>query len=240
MNSNFSNSVLILLVAVAAVNAAARFPVEESDLLNDHDIVMVMTNDNYDDSTETDDQAEVRLDGPYPEADWLEENSAEYSSSAEELRDPTVIRPGALDIEGYVFDTNRVTKTLTVDNGGHHGTWGEASFCPKHSFGAGYNMKIEPKQGSGDDTSLNAIKIVCKGLDGDVRGNVASKVGPWGHYVGDKYCKGTSSNTDFLTAFRLQVEPYGGFWKGDTAANYVEFKCRNLNGNTMESQKSRR
>ncbi|KAL4230723.1 Vitelline membrane outer layer protein 1 [Mactra antiquata] len=225
MISSFGNSALIILVVVSAANAAVSFQSKQSDSdrsrLDDpeKDVLMII---NEDPSDNLPADRDVKID-----------SSKENSDDTEAVIDPTIIREGALDIEGKVFDRNRVTMVLKVTNGGPVGTWGEASLCPKDSFGAGYDMKIEPDQGHfRDDTSLNAIKIVCKGLDGDIRGYGASKVGPLGSYVGDTYCHSSSSRTDFLTAFKLQVQPR--VLLGNTAANYAAFKCRNLHSSNAK------
>ena len=66
--------------------------------------------------------------------------------------------------------------------------------------------QVEPNQGLGDDTSLNSIKLDCKGLDG-VRsgGRITSREGLSGSWFSDINCPSTHGPT-FLKEFRLQVE----------------------------------
>ncbi|CAG2215599.1 Vitelline membrane outer layer protein 1 homolog,Vitelline membrane outer layer protein 1 [Mytilus edulis] len=119
-----------------------------------------------------------------------------------------------------------VVGTLYSSNGGVWGDWHEPRFCPTGQFAIGYSLKIERKQGTrGDDTSLNAIKLLCgtKNHRSNHGFAVTSGYGPWGDYSGIMKC----GYTFFLTAFSLQVERSQG--RGDdTAANYVRFRCKAL------------
>ncbi|XP_045182484.2 vitelline membrane outer layer protein 1-like [Mercenaria mercenaria] len=116
------------------------------------------------------------------------------------------------------------TAKLTVSNGGSYGKWANAEFCAEGTYAYGYDMKIEVKHGSGgDDTSLNAIKILCKSLNGDCVGAVSSERSAWGKWVGETKCDGS----DVLVAFSLQVEENQGN-SDDSAANFIKFKCRSF------------
>ncbi|XP_060564219.1 vitelline membrane outer layer protein 1-like [Ruditapes philippinarum] len=101
------------------------------------------------------------------------------------------------------------------------GTWGSMQYCPKGSYAAGYVMKIEPKQGDRDDTSLNGIMLVCSSLEGGLFGgtitSTVGRFGDWGEVIiCPKYM--------FLKEFALQVEEYRHNGD-DTAANYIKFRC---------------
>ena len=97
------------------------------------------------------------------------------------------------------------------------GDWGIPQFCPYPHHAIGYNTKIEGGQGKGDDTALNAIKLIC----GD-KSVIYSSAGPWGNWGGDVYC----SSNEKLSAFIMKSEPSQG--KGDdTAANALKFYCSN-------------
>ncbi|MFQ6397399.1 hypothetical protein ACLMAJ_28605 [Nocardia sp. KC 131] len=52
----------------------------------------------------------------------------------------------------YLIESPRVT------NWGSWGVWGE---CQPGEFAVGMKLKTEPEQGLGDDTALNAIKLLC-------------------------------------------------------------------------------
>ncbi|XP_060555113.1 vitelline membrane outer layer protein 1-like [Ruditapes philippinarum] len=108
-------------------------------------------------------------------------------------------------------------------NRANWGTWGLMHYCAEGTYAAGYDMKIQPKQGvDHDDVSLIAIKLVCLSLDGRrFGGNITST---FGHYFG--YWSGVimCPNNMFLKEFALQVEEnqHSG---DDTAANYIKFRC---------------
>ncbi|XP_045168851.2 vitelline membrane outer layer protein 1-like [Mercenaria mercenaria] len=126
-----------------------------------------------------------------------------------------------------------VNKTLTVTNGGRWGDWGPVQYCPKGSYAIGYDMKIEPKQ-KVDNTALNAIKLVCESLEGNESGEITSTQGHWGSWVGRTFCPSESGGRLHLTSFDLQVQQKQGFFKDDTAANYVKFRCRSGSGRQYE------
>lgn len=97
-------------------------------------------------------------------------------------------------------------------------------------------LKIEPEQyydlmfgDSEDDTSLNAIRLVCSDIEGVVRGQIISLEGPWGDWTPEEPCvKGT-----FLVSFMLQVQRSQGL-NDDTSVNYVKFRCRDFAGKIGE------
>ena len=41
------------------------------------------------------------------------------------------------------------------------GSWGHTEWCPHGTFANKFDLKIESDQGSGDDTALNAIRLLC-------------------------------------------------------------------------------
>ncbi|XP_060556068.1 vitelline membrane outer layer protein 1-like [Ruditapes philippinarum] len=132
--------------------------------------------------------------------------------------------------------TNRtVVKELTVGNGGNYGYWTDPEFCPRGSFASGYNMKIEDNQFAGDDTALNAIKLICTDKSGHPTGNgITSGQGSFGDWGKTETCNQPYHSANFLTAFTLQVEkPQGG--GDDTSANFVKFYCRDLAGERNET-----
>lgn len=127
------------------------------------------------------------------------------------------------------------TKTLSVDNGGLWGVWGNPEFCPAGTFASGYIMKIEPKQQINcDDTSLNAIRLICSDSGGIDRGPITSLEGPLGSWTSEESC----TKDTYLVDFQLQVEN-GTVKRADldnTCANYVKFHCRDLAGNNNDAE----
>ncbi|XP_052068554.1 vitelline membrane outer layer protein 1 homolog [Mytilus californianus] len=143
---------------------------------------------------------------------------------------------GVMDVEARITSVDRVsalaaqrtiTKVLWVNNGGPWGTWSRPEFCAKGYFASGFSLKIEGRQGKGDDTALNAIRLKCrKGNNSpNTGGTIWAHEGRWGQWSRTMNCP---SGKRFV-GFRLQVEARQG--KGDdTAANYFRFRCRRFNG----------
>jgi hypothetical protein len=97
------------------------------------------------------------------------------------------------------------------------GDWGVPQFCPYPHYAVGYNTKIEGPQGKGDDTALNAIKLICSS-----GAALYSSQGQWGGWGNDAYC----NSGEKLSAFVMKSEPSQG--KGDdTAANALKLYCSN-------------
>jgi hypothetical protein len=106
-------------------------------------------------------------------------------------------------------------------NGGSWGGWTLPVYCPPGTWAAGYTMRVEPPQGKGDDTALNAVALYCRDRYGNDMGRVSPHPGFWGNWVEGANCPRGA----FLTYFRLKVEPSLGSGGDDTAANSVAFKC---------------
>ncbi|XP_043940102.1 vitelline membrane outer layer protein 1 homolog [Protopterus annectens] len=117
---------------------------------------------------------------------------------------------------GSIREERSVTPVITVTNGGPWGSWGWVSQCPWNSKAIGFSLKIEGRQGRGDDTAMNGIRLYCSGGNGYVE----SKNGPWGDWTSAVWCPGSG----VLTAFALQVESRQGDGD-DTAANNIKFMC---------------
>ncbi|XP_052271326.1 vitelline membrane outer layer protein 1-like isoform X2 [Dreissena polymorpha] len=128
-----------------------------------------------------------------------------------------------------------VTDTLRVANGGVWGTWTTDEFCPPNQFAVGYDMKIEDYQFTGDDTSLNAIKLVCSDIEGNHFGqnSITSGQSQFGAWKGRVTCNQPIGTAAFLTAFDLEVEGDQGRLD-DTAAGWVKFKCTNMADDSVQ------
>jgi hypothetical protein len=70
-------------------------------------------------------------------------------------------------------------------------------------------LQLESNQGSGDDTALNVIKLLCgTSTERDDNGyTITTGMGNFGNWYGS-FTK--CQPGEFLTAFRLQVEPNQG------------------------------
>ncbi|XP_073479125.1 vitelline membrane outer layer protein 1-like [Aquarana catesbeiana] len=115
-------------------------------------------------------------------------------------------------------------KDINVNNGGNWGDWGWMDMCPPGTVATGFDLKVEPSQGKGDDTALNAIKLLCtKRWESGIYAEITSTTGRWGSWTGIQWCP-----SGFLVKFALQVEPSQGDGD-DTAANNIMFQCSDNN-----------
>ncbi|VDI27285.1 Hypothetical predicted protein [Mytilus galloprovincialis] len=135
--------------------------------------------------------------------------------------------------------SRNVVKELSVTNGQGWGDWRNLQLCPQPGqYAYGYKMRIEVSQGGGrrhDDTSLNAIQLLCgtKTVQHTSGPKITSGTCPWG----DWYPTFTQCRPgEFFVSFSLKVEGHQGAGRvrDDTAANYVKFECRGLNGGYQE------
>ncbi|XP_076836134.1 vitelline membrane outer layer protein 1-like [Brachyhypopomus gauderio] len=126
------------------------------------------------------------------------------------------------DEGGGIERTN--TGLITVGNGQTWGSWGDAEVCPLGTYATGFSLKVEPSQGSGDDTAMNGVALRCttqlyNDCSYESYSTVRSETGSWGKWTRNKWC-----TNGYLVAFQLQVE--GSQQDGDdTAANNIRFKC---------------
>ncbi|XP_040198027.1 vitelline membrane outer layer protein 1-like [Rana temporaria] len=113
---------------------------------------------------------------------------------------------------------------ISVNNGGGWGDWGWMDTCPSGTVATGFELKVEKPQGNGDDTALNAIKLLCtRPGDRYVQAQIMSKQGGWGNWNGYQWCP-----SGYLISFALQVEGSQGDGD-DTAANNIMFQCSDNN-----------
>ncbi|XP_066445658.1 vitelline membrane outer layer protein 1-like [Eleutherodactylus coqui] len=110
--------------------------------------------------------------------------------------------------------------TISVPNGDRRGTWGPMEVCDKGTLVRGFQLKVERSQGSGDDTSVNAIRLYCTSkTDTNIKAMISSTEGHWGDWTPVTWCpKG------YPISFSLIVEnPQGD--GDDTAVNNVKMLC---------------
>ncbi len=102
------------------------------------------------------------------------------------------------------------------------GQWSNKFSCPVGSYVGGYSMRVEPPQGRGDDTALNAIALHCYDRGGYRVAKLVPHPGIWGNWGREAHCPpGT-----YARGFQLKVEPLQGTGD-DTGANSLKFICGN-------------
>uniref|UniRef100_A0A3P9IX85 Vitelline membrane outer layer 1 homolog a n=1 Tax=Oryzias latipes TaxID=8090 RepID=A0A3P9IX85_ORYLA len=117
---------------------------------------------------------------------------------------------------------------LAVPYGNQWGDWGEQDMCPEGFYAAGFSLKVEQPQGSGDDTALNGIRLYCVNPQNKQQQVIReSAVGRWGEWTAVKMCE-----TGYLASYMLRVEPPQG-GGDDTSVNNIKFICSG-NGAQLE------
>ena len=98
------------------------------------------------------------------------------------------------------------------------GVWSPFESCDAGSFVIGFRQKVDPYQGSGDDTALNAIELICN--DKETK-RIRGATGMWGSWSDEQFCKGKQR----AIGFQLKQEsPQGD--GDDTAANALRLVCQ--------------
>merc|ERR1711892_276721 len=98
---------------------------------------------------------------------------------------------------------------------GYWGDWGPKQFCQNGGYAIGFATKVEGRQGDGDDTAMNGLKLQCSGRD-----FITSAVQTWGSW---NYA--WNSCRSGYTGAKVAVErPQGG--GDDTATNCVQLFCK--------------
>jgi len=117
-------------------------------------------------------------------------------------------------------------QVLKVRYGAPWGTWGNVTNCPKGTYAGGMSIRVEGKQGWGDDTALNGIRLYCvRPQDGVYHPGdkyVESNPGYWGLWSDVKSLKWCPAG---FVAFKLKVEGAQGSGD-DTAVNDIKLMCR--------------
>ncbi|XP_070605819.1 vitelline membrane outer layer protein 1-like [Erythrolamprus reginae] len=100
---------------------------------------------------------------------------------------------------------------------GPWGAWTRYQYCRSTYYLVSFNLRVEPPQGSGDDTAVNNIQFTCS--DGEVlRGNGEN----WGTF--DKWSSHCPSSSKGICGMRTRLEIEQGSGD-DTAINDVQFFC---------------
>ena len=66
-----------------------------------------------------------------------------------------------IEITNSKLRKSETGKVVKVDGGGPWGSWKKVSYCPTNHYVCGLQQRVEKKQGSDDDTALNAVNMVC-------------------------------------------------------------------------------
>ncbi|KAK2850863.1 hypothetical protein Q5P01_007153 [Channa striata] len=139
-----------------------------------------------------------------------------------------------LSLTPWVGGQSRHSYELRVRYSTDWGDWGHADMCPEGFYASGFSIKVERKQGNGDDTALNGVRLYCVNSNnrGGPHTTVESSVGRWGEWTPVKWC-----SSGYLASFMLRVEPSQGSGD-DTSVNNIKFICSGsgaqLEGDGME------
>jgi len=143
---------------------------------------------------------------PYKPLDTANIKSAELNN---EMHRPSEFPPQYSRQQGHIIESPRVT---------NWGTWGDWAQCPPFHYVAGMQLKTQYRQDVGDETALNAIRLLCvargsyfpmQSLEGDL--------GKWGQTF---HCPSNSH----VIGFQLRSESDQG--AGDnTAGNNLRIIC---------------
>ncbi|CAF1451213.1 unnamed protein product [Rotaria sordida] len=107
-------------------------------------------------------------------------------------------------------------KSITSHNG-FWGDWSNFVRCPgNNNFLKGVSFKIEPPQGTSDDTAANDCQFSCS-QSSNIR---ASNGAPWGDWKQMTYCPPSTA----ICGFSLKLENTQGTGD-DTAMNGAIFEC---------------
>jgi hypothetical protein len=134
--------------------------------------------------------------------------------------------PRSQDLNAPIVNARADLAAEIMPAAGSWGTWYGPKFCPANQFAVGYRMRVEGNQGSGDDTSLNAVQLECKPLNGSGSSWISPHDGYWGTWTAAARCANSNPNAlnNFLSGARLRVEPSQGSGD-DTGANDATFLC---------------
>jgi hypothetical protein len=81
----------------------------------------------------------------------------------EKLSDQVSRLDGRLaNLEGFLTKKRTpLPEPISPPGPGLWGTWHGPAFCPDNHYVCGIEQKVEPQQGNGDDTAMNAVRVYC-------------------------------------------------------------------------------
>lgn len=109
--------------------------------------------------------------------------------------------------------------TITIADGPFGAWMTDSLYCSPGSYAHGYAQRVERDQGSGDDTAMNTVSLLCANASGEFVEWATPHDGFWGDWGSEPTCSG------FVTGARLKVEGDRGSNRDDTGANGVEMSC---------------
>lgn len=112
-----------------------------------------------------------------------------------------------------------IAARIVVANGSW-GTWTPFVYCSPGSYAASYAMRVEGRQGSGDDTALNTVQFECRDRANALTNVVMPHPGYWGSWGAFASCTGASR----ISGASMRVETSRGSGD-DTGANDVRGVC---------------
>ena len=93
-----------------------------------------------------------------------------------------------------------------------------AAFCPEGTFLNGFQLKVQPSQGKGnDDTATNDIRLFCNGTE--LRSTYFNSI-TFGNWSSIQMCP----ENQFIRGFTLQIEKFDSNFD-NTALNNVRMSC---------------
>lgn len=102
--------------------------------------------------------------------------------------------------------------------------WGDLVACPENEFLVSYAIRVEPDQGSGDDTAANDVRFGCSGSEDSSDIPLESYNGEiWGEWSKPASCPQGEAICGFQA--RIESQQVDG---DNTALNDLKFKCCTL------------
>lgn len=116
---------------------------------------------------------------------------------------------------------SRADDVRTVElAGAGKGLFTPALFCRPDTFASGFEQRVEENQGSGDDTTLNSVALLCSDRDGNLVERLSAWEGVWGTWSDASSC----AKGQFLTRGQLKIEALQATGD-DTSANAARWRC---------------
>lgn len=130
---------------------------------------------------------------------------------------------------------NVITQRISTDNGIDLGKWLNTQRCKTGYFAIGVKVKIETRQGSGDDTAINRLAVICGPPDGSRNGQyyLCQGLTNWGDWSDAIYCP---PNYYIVGFNQVSDDDSGSHWD-DCGVSMYRFICRGpgLRGNHITS-----